>query len=65
MAGLFDLVIGLDRWALRVLAYVSLMTDRYPPFRLDQGGSEPVPVLPPLPTDSGATTATVTPGSRV
>ena len=40
---LFDLIIGLNRWAFRVLGYVGLMTDEYPPFRLDQGGSSPDP----------------------
>jgi hypothetical protein len=49
IAGLFDLVMGLDRWVYRVCAYVALMTDAYPPFRLDMGGHEP----PPAPAAAG------------
>jgi len=39
--GLYDLVVGINRWSYRLVVYVALMTDRYPPLRLDQGGDDP------------------------
>lgn len=49
--GIFDLLLGLNRWIYRVIAYVALMRDEYPPFHLDMGPVDPGDV--PLPA-SGA-----------
>jgi hypothetical protein len=38
LAGLFALIMGINRWTYRVISYAVLLTDTYPPFRLDLGG---------------------------
>jgi hypothetical protein len=53
---LFDLLMGFNRWIYRVITYVALMRDEYPPFRLDQGARDsgepaPIPLTGPVPPE--------------
>ncbi len=62
--GLYDLVVGLQRWVFRVTAYATLMTDDYPPFRLDLGGADPGGSGPVGPGAEAGEPAGAEPGAR-
>jgi hypothetical protein len=40
--GMFDFILGLNRWSMRVNAYSGHLTDKYPPFSMD--GSDDYPM---------------------
>ena len=50
---LFDFLAGLNRWNARVSLYLALVTDRYPPFTMDEVPDYPVRLRIEYPERSG------------
>ena len=40
--GMFDFMLGINRWSMRVNAYSSHLTDKYPPFSMDDADDYPM-----------------------
>jgi hypothetical protein len=55
--GLFDFVLGVTRWGARLSAYGSHLTDRYPPFSMQEEPGYPVRLKAPHPERSSRLTA--------